>query len=527
MRRLYRNSQIGVLMTLMSGACGRLGVDLLPADLLLRQDGGVGDDGSTPNETDAGRDDAGRDDAGRDDAGARTDAAGDAAARDARVDAAPMIDPCDLDADDDGTGDCEDECDDDPNKTVPGMCGCMVPDTDRDGDGLLDCVDPCGGNMDANYTPSADCGVGYCRTNNTPSSCVGGVETMCRAGARLSATDATCDGVDDDCSGVADEDYAPVMACGVGSCRTRSTPSRCTGGVVTACQPASPLASTDITRDGVDDDCDGQVDEEACVPHVEMLNVGSHMGSAGTCTRLTVKLWGAGGASGAAEAGFWGASVTAGQGGSGGYAQTTFTVNASSNIRIVVGQGGQGCGAAGGSAVATYAGGAGATAMRGNGTRGADGTVSGGNGANPSSGGTGGNGSFGGGGGGAGSSPGFAPYGGGGGGGAASVAIVDGARLIAGGGGGGGGAGSNITTAGSSGGAGGPGCSGPGASVPGDGGGGGGGGVCQGGSISQRGSGRTPWDGNNELPNTLALGGANSSDCQRGTDGFAIVSYDP
>ena len=38
------------------------------------------------------------------------------------------------------------ECPDDPNKTVPGICGCGVPDVDSDGDGAMDCEDFCPSN---------------------------------------------------------------------------------------------------------------------------------------------------------------------------------------------------------------------------------------------------------------------------------------------------------------------------------------------------------------------------------------------
>ncbi|MBL9118733.1 MAG: lamin tail domain-containing protein [Phycisphaerae bacterium] len=37
----------------------------------------------------------------------------------------------------------DDECPSDPLKTVPGQCGCGVPDTDTDGDGAADCNDGC------------------------------------------------------------------------------------------------------------------------------------------------------------------------------------------------------------------------------------------------------------------------------------------------------------------------------------------------------------------------------------------------
>jgi hypothetical protein len=475
-----------LLCALFSCACGRLGVELVNVDGSSNVDGGAGD-------------------------------------------GAPHLAmrSCRLDTDGDGTVDCEDDCHEDPRKVVPGVCGCTVADADGDGDGILDCMDSCGGSNDANYVSSASCGVGHCRTNNTPSSCVAGKETLCQPGTPRAATDTTCDGVDDDCDGQVDEDYVPVTGCGVGSCAARSTPSSCASGVVTACRPASPLSSNDPTKDNVDDDCDGTVDEDACIAHTELFGLGASTGAAGTCTHITVKLWGGAGASGDAQGGYWGVTTNGGMGGAGGFAQQTFTVNASSNIRIYVGQGGQGCGAPGTNSLANNGGGNGATTLGANGTRGSDGTVTGGAGANPSPGGQGGAGSFGGGGGGAGSGPGYAPFGGGGGGGAASVVIVDSARLVAGGGGGGGGAGTNVATAGFSGGNGGPGCGGPGASATSEGGGGGGGGVCQGAAVTQRGMGRTPYNAANDLPAGLATGGNNNVDCQPGGNGYAIVTYNP
>jgi subtilisin-like proprotein convertase family protein len=45
------------------------------------------------------------------------------------------------DADGDGTPDCVDLCPQDPLKTVPGQCGCGVAESDADGDGVAECVD--------------------------------------------------------------------------------------------------------------------------------------------------------------------------------------------------------------------------------------------------------------------------------------------------------------------------------------------------------------------------------------------------
>ncbi len=49
----------------------------------------------------------------------------------------------DTDSDGDETADCNDQCPNDPNKTEPGICGCGVSDIDSDQDGTADCNDQC------------------------------------------------------------------------------------------------------------------------------------------------------------------------------------------------------------------------------------------------------------------------------------------------------------------------------------------------------------------------------------------------
>ena len=125
----------------------------------------------------------------------------------------------------------------------------------------------CDGDADEDYVPDASCGVGACLAGNTPSSCVQGIEAPCAPGAPDAPADLTCNGVDDDCDGLVDEDYAPVTTCGVGVCQVTATPSSCVDGQETACQPGDPLGE-DVTCDGVDDDCDGGADEDAIPPCV-------------------------------------------------------------------------------------------------------------------------------------------------------------------------------------------------------------------------------------------------------------------
>lgn len=68
------------------------------------------------------------------------------------------VDPCTLDRDFDGVGDCEDECPADSFKSAPGACGCGFADNDADLDGALDCIELCP--QDANKTEPGLCGCG-------------------------------------------------------------------------------------------------------------------------------------------------------------------------------------------------------------------------------------------------------------------------------------------------------------------------------------------------------------------------------
>ena len=81
-------------------------------------------------------------------------------------------------------------------------------------------------------------------------------------GCRNLFVDATCDGVDDDCDGSIDEDFVPyATTCGVGACASTGT-ATCAGGTIhDSCMPGTPAAS-DTTCNGIDDDCDGQIDED-------------------------------------------------------------------------------------------------------------------------------------------------------------------------------------------------------------------------------------------------------------------------
>ena len=77
------------------------------------------------------------------------------------------------------------------------------------------------------------------------------------------ATDATCDGVDDDCDGIPDDDHLEfLVTCGVGVCQ-QSAIARCQEGIASyTCEPLAPESTNDPSCNGVDEDCDGSVDED-------------------------------------------------------------------------------------------------------------------------------------------------------------------------------------------------------------------------------------------------------------------------
>ena len=117
----------------------------------------------------------------------------------------------------------------------------------------------CDGLTDEDYTPSAtSCGVGACAASGQLL-CVGGsLLDTCQGGNGTPDND--CDGVDDDCDGAVDEHFVPTQTtCGSGQCAGTGALICVNGNLVNTCQAGGGTPDNDC--DGVDDDCDGQTDE--------------------------------------------------------------------------------------------------------------------------------------------------------------------------------------------------------------------------------------------------------------------------
>jgi hypothetical protein len=134
---------------------------------------------------------------------------------------------------------------------------------DLDNDGIKDSIDVCP--LDPNNDVDEDgiCGnVDNCplKTNNNQADCNNdGVGDACDS-INPAATDAICNGVDDNCNGNIDEGYVPITSCFLpGVCAAGNAASSCAAGHETACTTGIPI--TEICGNSLDDNCNGKPDD--------------------------------------------------------------------------------------------------------------------------------------------------------------------------------------------------------------------------------------------------------------------------
>ena len=175
----------------------------------------------------------------------------------------------DADTDSDGVLDCEDECPNDPNKVAPGTCGCGAVETDTDGDGAPDCNDDCPN--DPSKTSPGVCGCGngdIDGDNDGVADCIDDCPNT-PTGEAVDTEGCSCNQLDDDGDGVnnCDDSCPDTLADTVvdaAGCTVIVDADNDGDPDSSDCDDSDPSIHHGATEvcDGLDNDCDGLVDED-------------------------------------------------------------------------------------------------------------------------------------------------------------------------------------------------------------------------------------------------------------------------
>ncbi len=153
------------------------------------------------------------------------------------------------------------------------ICDGLDNDCDDEVDEGCDCS---AGDTQTCYSgPKGTEGVGLC---NAGGQVCGSAGTWGACDGEVTPADEVCNGEDDDCDDAIDEELDEQATCGEGICQV--TVDLCLDGVPSKCEPGDP--DPEESCNGLDDDCDGDVDETCtCMDGEVQSCYGGPMGTQG------------------------------------------------------------------------------------------------------------------------------------------------------------------------------------------------------------------------------------------------------